>query len=200
MKKLITLSYFIFFLSTSAFCTTWVINNSGFTFSPANITISEGDDVNFILGSEHNAREVSQSTWNMNGNTKLPGGFETPFGGGLVPASQLPVGTHYYVCIPHASMGMKGIIVVESVNGTIHDQVNLDIYIYPNPFKDQAIIYSNENAVGTPYYIFDREGRQLSEGKLTSEPTVIDFSKLNPGLYLMQINGLRRQTIKLIKN
>lgn len=52
------------------------------------------------------------ATWSVNGNTPLSGGFTRPFGGGLLtPSTGLTVGTHYYVCSPHASSGMKGIIV-----------------------------------------------------------------------------------------
>ncbi len=97
----------------SGFCTTWIVTNSGFTFSPSTITINPGDDVNFNLDVIHDAVEVSQSTWNANGNTPLAGGFQLSFGGGLVPSSKLGVGTHYYVCSPHASSGMKGTIIVQ---------------------------------------------------------------------------------------
>lgn len=100
--------------STAAFCTTWTVVNSGFAFSPATLTITDGDIVQFTLASNHNAREVSQTTWNANGNTALSGGFQTAFSGGTVTAAQLTVGTHYYVCSPHAGGGMKATIIVQA--------------------------------------------------------------------------------------
>lgn len=108
--------YFIILLSTSlpGFCTKWIITNSGNNFSPATITIRPGDSVQFNLASAHNVREVSQGTWNANGTTSLAGGFQLAFGGGLILPAQLGVGTHYYVCVPHASQGMKGTIIVQS--------------------------------------------------------------------------------------
>ena len=100
----------------SGFCTTWTIGFSGNTFTPSSITITFGDTVNFALNSTHNAVEVSQTTWIANGTTPLAGGFQVPLGGGSVFPAQLGVGTHYYVCTPHASLGMKGTITVQACN------------------------------------------------------------------------------------
>ena len=45
--------------------------------------------MNFTLAASYDAVEVNQATWNANGTTALPGGFQTPFGGGLVLPSIL---------------------------------------------------------------------------------------------------------------
>ena len=129
MKK-ITLLFLLFSISLTGFCTTWTINNSANTFTPSTITINVGDSVKFVTTSSHDAREVSQITWNANGNTALSAGFQTAFGGGVVLPSQLGVGTHYYVCTPHASLGMKGTIIVQNCNspatpGTISGNTNV---------------------------------------------------------------------------
>jgi len=99
----------------------WTIsaNNTQLVFNPSNITITVGDYVQFVLGSIHNAVEVSQATWNANGTTALSGGFSVPFGGGMVTPANLPAGTHYFVCQAHASMGMKGIITVVGTSWTV---------------------------------------------------------------------------------
>lgn len=94
---------------TTASATIYTIVDNGFAFNPATITILVGDTVVFSLGPMHNAVEVTQTTWNNNGNTPN-GGFSTPFGGGTVVFPN--TGTYYYVCSPHAAMGMKGIINV----------------------------------------------------------------------------------------
>ena len=112
MKLKSLLSLLLITISTSAFCTIWTINTSGLTFTPATTNILFGDTVVFTIGGSHDAREVSLGTWTANGNTPLPGGFQTAFGGGMVLPAQLAVGTHYCVCTPHAAMGMKGTIVV----------------------------------------------------------------------------------------
>lgn len=113
MKKII-LYLFVWFFSFKLTATTWTVTNSGNSFSPVTLTINVGDAVNFDISNAHNAVEISQATWNANGTTRLAGGFQTPFGGGLVQASSLGLGTHYYICDPHASSGMKGRIIVQS--------------------------------------------------------------------------------------
>src|SRR5436190_7918761 len=133
MKKF-TLVTLLLICNIAAFCTTWTISasNAVTAFSPSLDTINPGDSVRFSLGTSHNAVEVSQSTWNSNGNTPLAGGFSVGLGGGLVLPAKLTAGTHYYVCQPHANLGMKGKIVV--LNTGVNDlSVNeLSLVVYPN--------------------------------------------------------------------
>ena len=86
------------------------VTTPGFNFSPSTLNIALGDTVEFSIGTAHNVLEVSQATWNANGNTPLPGGFSLPFGGGTLMLQNS--GTYYYVCEPHAGGGMKGTITV----------------------------------------------------------------------------------------
>lgn len=199
MKKLF-LSLLVLLTGTYAFCTTWTINNSGFTFNPSTITIIIGDDVNFSLAGIHNAVEVSKATWDNNENSPLPGGFQTSFGGGSVTASQLGVGTHYYVCSPHASLGMKGIIIVQNTTDIDENRSEPVLSVYPNPSDNILTIKVSSEVIGYQYYITDKAGRQITNGKLADETSIIDISQFNPGIYLIQITGKRRQTIKVIKN
>ncbi len=95
----------------------YIIETVGMTFSPDTIVCDVGDTINFILGSSHNAVEVSDSTWLAGGNTSN-GGFSFGYGaaGVFIPEE---CHTFYYVCQPHASSGMKGVIVAHHtpVNG-----------------------------------------------------------------------------------
>jgi len=115
------------------------VSNSGTTFTPAEITINIGDTVVFSIGSMHNAIEVSQETYNSNGNTSN-GGFSVALGGGSVSFNSN--GTFYYVCEPHASLGMKGIIHVvtpSDIGQTVFDN---SFTVFPNPAtKDISITY-----------------------------------------------------------
>ncbi len=87
-----------------------VVTTSGLTFSPPTLNIFQGDTVIFSIAGIHNAVEVAESTWNVNGDLPLPGGFAVPFGGGSVVI--VDTGTHYYVCEAHIASGMKGRIIV----------------------------------------------------------------------------------------
>ena len=84
------------------------IVNVGNTFSPDTLTVTVGTPVSFNIGSSHNAVEVDQATWLANGTTSN-GGFNIPFGGGTFTPTAAQ--TYYYVCVPHATLGMKGVIV-----------------------------------------------------------------------------------------
>jgi plastocyanin len=198
MKTKILLSFCLLLMSITGFSTKWTIINVGFTFSPSAVTISSGDSVNFTIGSSHNAVEVSEATWNANGNTALSGGFETPFGGGLVLPTQLAVGTHYYVCHPHASLGMKGTITVTASNGIADYQQAINFSVYPNPTNGLINIKERNNIPGSEYRITDLSGRQVTRGLLESNTTQVDMNQFSPGVYFIEIVGLKRQSIKVI--
>ncbi len=199
MKKIV-LSFLLFTLGTASFCTTRQITNAGFTFSPATVTIALGDSVNFTLAASHDALEVSEATWNANGTTPLPGGFHTPFGGGLVLPAQLGVGTHYYVCTNHVGSGMKGMIIVQNNAGIADNKLQAGISVYPNPANSSMTITASKDLVGSQYLISDQTGRKVLDGKLAHEETLVDISQLTPGVYLIQVVGQKRSSIKLVKN
>jgi plastocyanin len=185
-------------IAISAYSITWQVTNSGFTFSPSIVTIHLGDDVNFTLDSNHNAVEVSSTTWNANGGASN-GGFLVDFGGGLVSTSLLSVGTHYYVCQPHASLGMKGKIVVVATTGVVETQTSLSITLAPNPATNFIRITANEsNLIGSGYVLFDQLGRQMLTGKLTDNVTRVAVNQLPSGMYFMRIAAQRSETYKVL--
>ena len=87
----------------------YTITNIGNTFDPDTLYCNVGDSINFSLTNSHNAVEVLSSTWLASQTTALPNGFSLPFGGGtFIPDSAQ---TYWYICTPHASMGMKAVII-----------------------------------------------------------------------------------------
>ena len=108
MKKAL-LTIFVF-ISIASFATVKTITTVGNTFNPDSAIIYFGDTVQFINMTGHNAVEVSLATWNANGTTPLGGGFSSISSGNTI--TNLPIGVHYYVCTPHAGLGMKGRIWV----------------------------------------------------------------------------------------
>lgn len=143
MKKILLALLFIpFFLN--GYGATFNIVNVGITFSPATLTINEGDNVTFALNSTlHNAIEVSQATWNADGIDPLAGGFSVLYPGGSVSSTQLTLGAHYYVCTNHVTLGMKGLIIVQSTLAVPVVKAQDDMLIYPNPAKGSINVQLN---------------------------------------------------------
>lgn len=187
-------------MSFSGFSTNWTILNADFTFFPSAIIISEGDSVEFFLASEHNAMEVSEETWNADGNTALSGGFSTPFGGGLVLPEKLSVGMHFFVCRPHAYMGMKGKITVQSTTSVSRYRTALNFSIYPNPTSGLFSVKSNSSMLGSEYRIIDLSGHLVAKGIVSNNITQIDINQFSPGEYFFEIQNRRKQPVKVIKD
>ena len=192
MKKLLFVALIAFY-SAATFGTTVIITNSGFTFSPDSISIHAGDTVKFQVNSFHVPIEVSQATWNANGNTPLPG-FSLPGGGGIVAG--LTVGVHYYVCQPHASMGMKGRIFVTPATGINSPSSNINkVTIYPNPAIGKFnVIYQSGNAGNGKNITIDIEVYNLLGEKIYFAPdfkwqtnSQIDLSFVPAGIYFVKI-------------
>lgn len=192
MKKF-TLLFFFLSAGFSAYCTTWTVTTPGFNFSPPTLTIASGDTVVFDIGFEHNAVEVSMTTWNSNGATPLAGGFSVPLGGGEV--SGLSVGTHFYVCQPHSSMGMKGMIIVEQSTAVDEGSAPSAFSIYPNPSGGK--IYLTGNSVDISDFqveIFDTQGvRILERSRIGSqEISTLDIPVLDHGIYFVRLRDDKR--------
>jgi plastocyanin len=199
MKTRILLTIVFALFAFSGFAKTWKVINNYYTFSPSTITINAGDTVVFEISSGHDVVEVSQQTWNSNGNTPLSGGFKLPFGGGTLLTTSLTAGTHYYVCTPHASMGMKASIIVQTVTPVIDNRLLTKVLVYPNPVTDIVNIWIAGDKKGEVFSIVNLAGRQILTGKLEDEINSVDLSGLNSGLYFVQIGTGKRQTLKLIK-
>jgi plastocyanin len=209
MNKTIILFLILTLTAGISFSTTHIITNSGFTYSPGSITIILGDTVKFVLESNHNAREVDQVTWDENG-TASNGGFDLPFGGGTVVPAQL--GIHYYVCVPHASFGMKGTITVNSATDVKPaSKVEPNNYLlkqnYPNPFNPATTIefsISHQSFVSLKVYnSLGEEVSALINSKLPKGNFSIEWNAENfeSGIYFyrLEINSDGLQTGSFIE-
>ncbi len=143
-------------LAITAAAQAQTITTSGFTFSPNLLTVQAGATITATIGGGHTMTQVSEATWNANGNTPLSGGFN--YGSGTHQLNLTVPGTYYYVCAPHAGSGMKGRIVVE-VNTGLAEQERPTLLLYPNP-ANEAITVSGALAGRDTAVLFDLEGRE----------------------------------------
>lgn len=203
MKKII-LFVLLAALSYNGFSKTWTVISSGMTFSPASITINQGDSVKFTMDASHNAVEVSQSVWNANGTT-ANNGFSIPFAGGTALPNKLTVGTHYYVCTPHAAFGMKGSIIVQAAT-TVAEVTNQNSFeVFSNPSAHQLNVQWNvaETTV-VELSLYDIQGKLVEtlvprKQVSGSNSQAFNLSKsLAPGIYLLRLNAGANSTIRKV--
>ena len=117
MRK-ITLLFISSILSCILLATNHNVTTVGNTFSPANITINQGDTVTWTNGGGFHNVNATQTTYPNN-----PEGF-----GNSVSSSSwtfqhiftIP-GTYDYQCDPHTAMGMVGTVIVNTVSLTPSD-------------------------------------------------------------------------------
>jgi plastocyanin len=183
MKKFLAFLTFALF-SKIALSTIVPVVNSGFTFSPSTITVNAGDTVSFSLASAHNIAEVSQTTYLANGNTQLTGGFSTPFGGGLVFTAALSTGTHWFVCQPHASMGMKGKIIIQSITGIAENLLLTSFSVYPNPATSKVTMNFYHVVRGT-LQLINAVGEVLEQVQINSSGITLDIGDKPKGVYFI---------------
>lgn len=192
---------------TSAYSKTYSVTYVGHTFSPDLITANVGDSVVFTLGQYHDMVEVNKTTWEANGNTSN-GGIVLPFGGGVVVL--VSTDSIYYVCTPHASVGMKGkIVVLSNTVSTFDVQDNSEnkLKAFPNPVRDILSLnfYVSENTK-VNIDLLDITGRtikQLFTGEYLSgnNTETINMHDLNPGYYFVRYNSQQeRAVVRVLKS
>lgn len=198
MKKYIFTLSLIILLFINGFSKTWTISNQGLTFTPASLTVDIGDSVRFTIGSSHDVVEVSKEMWEAGENSPLAGGFQLPFGGGLLLPEQLQAGLHYYVCAPHAAMQMKGTILVLAPNGIPSNSIQ-PVSLYPNPATESIALRTTIDLTGSAFYILDITGKQVVQGILAQDMK-ISIHTLAQGVYFLQTGLQRKEILRFIKN
>ena len=206
MKKLLLISVLALY-SGLVLSNKVIVINSGFTFSPDSISITTTDTVVFQISSIHTALEVSEATWNENGNTALPGGFSLPSGGGQLTG--LTTGLHYYVCSIHNAMGMKGRIYVNSASGINNTGTSSEkICIYPNPtsgkfsirYEGSGIYKGAVQEIKLDIYNFLGEKIFTRAGLNLQNEYDIDLTSFPAGVYFLSIfDGIKSDAVRIVK-
>lgn len=201
MKKIL---FFVILMTLTigvGFAAKRTISNVGNTFSPDTIIIEVGEDVEFSLGNTHNAVEVTKDTWDANGNTPKSVGFSVPFGGGEVVFPT--AGTYYYVCGPHASLGMKGVIIVRTATAISSASNDISTFeVFPNPASDFINVSYTLNSSGiVNIRLMNAAGVEVADIlKETQDPgqyrnTYSINSDLASGVYYVSFNSSNQSFI-----
>jgi len=157
------------------------ITTVGTTFSPDLLVIEAGDIITVTLAGIHTMTEVSEATWNANGNTSN-GGFDYSAGTHEFTIDQ--PGTYYYVCVPHAGMGMKGRIIVET-NTSITPRADAIPVRLLNDRTTTHLTVTGAPA-GSLLVVYDVQGSELLRSSLTTGNSV-SVAQLPTGVFPVSI-------------
>lgn len=203
MKKIYSI-LLLSIIAVSMKATSYTVTISGFSYSPATLTVTVGDVVTISASGTHPLAEVSQTTWNAAGNTPLSSGFgvkTSAYTFTIISATDI-----YYVCQNHVGSGMKGMITVSTVGVKEQNNAVSNINIFPNPAKDKLSVKFNslDQVILTAklYSICGQEVECLVANKeFNAGLNTINFDLKNipSGVYFMQLNaGSYKVTKKII--
>lgn len=180
MKILLLLSALIMMFLAGMAQNTHTLTGYDTYFEPDTLIIQEGDTVEFFSVGYHSATEVDSVDW-VNNTANHNGGFWVGFG---APTSAMKFtidtqGTYYNICVPHAGMGMKSIIIVEPLQTGLQDQApEPESFFFPNPAADRLSVRGTSTI-----RIYDLTGRLVLQRAGLSDSERIDISGLSPGMF-----------------
>ncbi len=174
------------------------VTTVGSSFSPATVTINQGESVEFTTTGNHSVREVLEATYNINGAASN-GGF-TVTTNTVQSVKFSTVGTFYYVCPPHASGGMKGTVTVLPVLGIQNDRIVSELSVSPNPTHgDAKLEFVTAKYCRVDVSILNTIGKKIDSVSFSKDfnpgkhSVNLNTSELPQGLYFVEIvnNGIR---------
>ena len=201
--RLIALTFGLAYLSLNLYAqTSFNVTVSNYKFSPANLTVTAGDEVVWTN---------TGGTHNVDGKTTVfpsnPVSFGNNLGSGWTYSFVFnTAGTYDYQCDPHAAMGMVGKIVVNPKSTTSSESlanISGNIQLYPNPASQyiELKIPANYSAIQS-LKIYSIAGALVDQKILpgNSEGMRYDISSFKNGIYFMEINAeTRKDVLKFIK-
>lgn len=84
------------------------------------------------------------------------------------------------------------------------DQERLSLAAFPNPTKDNLTLkLESSSAEAFSYCLYDPQGRKVMSDRLNGPATLIEMSRMVPGIYLIQIlndENVQIETLQIQKN
>ena len=139
MKKLFIFLAVIAALTLEVNATKHTVTISGTSYSPAVLSANIGDTITINASTFHPLVQVSKAIWNIDEVAELAGGWGTTSKNHTFKVSTSD--TLYYVCANHASLGMKGRVIVARPAG-INDLTaeKASVSVYPNPMTSTGTV------------------------------------------------------------
>ena len=158
------------------------ITLSGFSYTPALITVQPGDSVTIQASVMHPLVQVSSATWHGGASTPLPGGWGTQTSTYTFIA--IPGDTIYYLCGNHFLSGMKGRIAVDVVGGSLTMQPETaSLKLYPNPAADFITLELPAQSQNYRISIFNASGQEMMSFMTAENQKTILISSFPRGFY-----------------
>ena len=97
---------------------------------------------------------------------------------------------------------LDNISIVESNAITNYSEIAPNIYTYPNPASENITILFENLETAAEYQLFDLFGRNLMNGTITEEETLLNISGLANGIYILKVMDGNKTvgTAKIVKN
>lgn len=182
--------------------TTHTLLVSDFSFSPEVIDAVQGDSLRLVpLDPGHTFTQVSEETWNANGNTPS-GEFQFDPLLETVTVELTGSGVIYYVCSPHAPMGMKGMVNVALASSIADHSLVRSSAFYPNP-ASEVIWMRDPSADIVDVTIIDAMGREADRMQLLGNAPLY-VGDLPAGMYVLRVmdaagSELQRQQLMVAR-
>ncbi len=140
MKRIITCLGILCVFSGTIFATKHTIVTGEMSFIPETLFVDVGDTVEFIIYSPHSAIQVDENAWLNNEVIPTIEGFYFESGSYEHVIKSADPHVIYYICLAHASMGMKGRIFINNFTG-INTPANSSVLnVYPSLLKENETI------------------------------------------------------------
>lgn len=164
--------------------TTHLLTAVDFEFLPDTLYAAQGDSLHIVFGStDHTFTQVTEETWDANENTPS-GGWNLGPGISEATIGLDGTGTIHYVCSPHASMGMKGVVIVSVENAMTDRMALMQDRFYPNPTGGQLWLREMPDGM-VDLFFTDASGRDVYRTQVYGNVPV-DVSELPNGSYTVR--------------
>ena len=190
---------FLLLIAFSSYSAVVVIDQSGYRFSPSDVSVNVGDVIRWVWSSDsHTTTSITVPAGAATWDSPLTSSNTT------FEYTVTVAGSYSYKCIPHESMGMVGSFTASVASGINDFDLSKVILVFPNPAKSFINLKTSTNG---QVLISDVLGKRIKSYQLSDLPSMedsyrIELSDLAGGVYVISFlppDNKKRVSIKFIK-